>query len=295
MWWYLDALSDDGSRGITLIAFVGSVFSPYYAWQRRRGRAVPEQHCAVNVALYGKGGKRWAMTERGQSRLMRDAQHLNIGPSSLRWDGHSLHIDVNEITAPIPSRLRGSISLTPRALTADSYDLDALGRHQWRPIAPAADVEVDLSSPNLSWRGRGYFDSNIGSEPVEQGFTYWDWSRAIMPNDDTVILYESLRRDDSRGLLALRYDAQGRCTPIEAPASHALPAGRIWRAPRGTRGDSGSVEIVETLEDTPFYTRSLLKQKIHGEPALAIHESLSLTRFAHPIVQLMLPFRMPRF
>ncbi len=27
-WWYLDGLSADGQRGLTVIAFVGSVFSP---------------------------------------------------------------------------------------------------------------------------------------------------------------------------------------------------------------------------------------------------------------------------
>ena len=37
-WWYIDAVSDDGLHGLTLIAFVGSVFSPYYAWS---GRADP--------------------------------------------------------------------------------------------------------------------------------------------------------------------------------------------------------------------------------------------------------------
>ena len=27
-WWYVDALSDDGCHGLTIIAFVGSVFRP---------------------------------------------------------------------------------------------------------------------------------------------------------------------------------------------------------------------------------------------------------------------------
>ena len=35
-WWYVDALSDDGQHGLTIIAFIGSVFSPYYAWARAR-------------------------------------------------------------------------------------------------------------------------------------------------------------------------------------------------------------------------------------------------------------------
>lgn len=36
-WWYVDALSDDGKHGITIIAFIGTVFSPWYAWARRGG------------------------------------------------------------------------------------------------------------------------------------------------------------------------------------------------------------------------------------------------------------------
>ncbi len=67
-WWYLDALSDDGAHGLTIIAFIGSVFSPYYAWARRHGPADPANHCALNVALYGPRGKRWCMTERGAGR-----------------------------------------------------------------------------------------------------------------------------------------------------------------------------------------------------------------------------------
>ena len=35
-WWYVDAVSDDRRHGVAIIAFVGSVFSPYYAWAGRR-------------------------------------------------------------------------------------------------------------------------------------------------------------------------------------------------------------------------------------------------------------------
>jgi carotenoid 1,2-hydratase len=40
-WWYVDAFSDDGRHGLTVIAFVGSVFSPYY-WMARREGGDPE-------------------------------------------------------------------------------------------------------------------------------------------------------------------------------------------------------------------------------------------------------------
>ena len=84
-------MSDDGEHGLTVIAFLGSVFSPYYAWARGRGVAKPEDHVALNVALYGPRA-RWAMTERGAGSLVRDADHLVIGPSGLAWDGTTLTI-----------------------------------------------------------------------------------------------------------------------------------------------------------------------------------------------------------
>ncbi|HTW27289.1 MAG TPA: carotenoid 1,2-hydratase, partial [Acetobacteraceae bacterium] len=62
-WWYVDAISDDRCHGLTVIAFIGSVFSPYYAWARRRGAADPHAYCAVNVLLHGPA-RRWTMTER---------------------------------------------------------------------------------------------------------------------------------------------------------------------------------------------------------------------------------------
>ncbi len=84
-WWYVDAVSDDGAHGLTIIAFIGSVFSPYYAWSREKD---PFAHCAMNVVLYGKPG-RFAMTERKAGSLHRSADHIAIGPSAMEWDGRS--------------------------------------------------------------------------------------------------------------------------------------------------------------------------------------------------------------
>jgi carotenoid 1,2-hydratase len=68
-----------------------------------------------------------------------------------------------------------------------------------------------------------------------------------------------------------------------------------WRLPRHTRADSGrDVRVLRTLEDGPFYSRSLLETQLLGVPAHAIHESLSLDRFRSRWVQCLLPFRMPR-
>ncbi len=41
-WWYVDGVSDDGRFGVVIIAFVGSVFSPYYFRARQSGPTNPE-------------------------------------------------------------------------------------------------------------------------------------------------------------------------------------------------------------------------------------------------------------
>ena len=104
-WWYVDALSDDGAHGLTIIAFIGSVFSPYYALARAAaGAADPLNHCALNVALYGERGKRWAMTERGRAaRAARRARVCSIGPSALRWDGDRARRSTStRVAVPLP-------------------------------------------------------------------------------------------------------------------------------------------------------------------------------------------------
>ena len=74
-WWYIDAISADGRHGLTIIAFLGSVFSPYY---KASGRGNPLDHCSLNVALYGPT-HRWVMHERPCEDVTRDARNLQIG------------------------------------------------------------------------------------------------------------------------------------------------------------------------------------------------------------------------
>jgi len=265
------------------------VFSPYYAWARRRGPADPLNHCALNVVLYGKGGKRWALTERGRAAVERAPHRLRIGPSALTWDGAALTIDIDEITAPVPSRLRGTVRVIPAAIETRVRTLDAAGRHRWSPIAPCARAEVALQGRH--WSGPAYFDTNEGDAPLEADFSEWHWSRAPL-GDGTAVLYEVTSRDRSTLSLAMRYAATGGVTDLDPPPPASLPRTR-WGIARPTRAE-GPVRVVRTLEDAPFYARSVLATSWGGEPVTAIHESLALDRFAAPWVQAMLPFRIPR-
>jgi len=273
---------------------VGSVFSPYYAAARRRGHAEPEDYCALNVCLYGRHHRAWTMTERGRGQLGRSASELVIGPSSVEWDGNALTVRIDERGTPLPSRVRGTVRLYPKAITGHQITLDSTGRHRWWPIAPEARVEVELTHPHVRWSGHGYLDHNAGDEPLEAGFREWDWSRSNLRRG-AAVLYDMTYHDGSRRSLALRFDGSGGAEEFEPPPRAPLPQTRWWRIRRGIQTEPGSgAEVVETLEDTPFYARSTVNAHLLGEPVTAMHESLSLTRFASRWVQVLLPFRMPR-
>ncbi len=292
-WWYVDALSDDGRHCLTLIGFVGSVFSPYYARARRRGLAQPENHCAINAILYGPGSKHWAATERGAGDLSRDSDQLRVGPSQFRYDGEDLVADINEITVPWPRRLMGQVRLTPAARQARQFQLDPAGRHHWWPAAPVARVEVDFLHPKLRWSGHGYFDCNWGEEPLESGFRYWHWARQTEACGDVSVRYEAWPRQGERQLIGQRFDALGASVPIDVGESVKLPSTTVWRMSRPALGDA-AMKVARTLEDTPFYSRSVLSSDGSARRD-TVHESLDLDRFAARWVQCMLPFRMPRF
>jgi carotenoid 1,2-hydratase len=289
-WWYIDAISDDGQHGLTIIAFVGSVFSTWYA---ASGRMRPENHVCMNVALYTPGGNRWAMTERGADSLTRVPEAISIGPSMMMWDGEDLIIQFAETCAPIPRKIRGTVRVTPEALAMQCFALDAEGKHRWTPISPRARVEVKLDEPGMRWSGTGYVDSNAGDAPLEDGFSNWNWSRAH-GTTHTSVFYEGERRDGSRFDLALKFDASGHAEQVAPPPIANMPK-TSWRVPRLTRADSeGSVTIKRSWENAPFYSRTALEMDVFDERVEAVHESLSLDRLRSPVVRFMVPFRNPR-
>lgn len=277
---------------MTVIAFIGSVFSPYYARARRRGDADPLDHCAFNVVFYGMRAKRWAMTERDRCAISRSASHLQIGASSISIDGHALTISIDETCVPLPFRLRGTVRLRAEIPAGQDHPIDPHRRHIWRPIMPAAQIEVEMSDPQLSWTGRGYFDHNRGAAPLESDFAEWTWARFPLP-DGTAILYDTAPRIGRPVSLALRYRNDGTSETFDAPPFVALPQ-TGWRIARQVRSASPAETAVRTLEDTPFYARSVVAARLLGQRTTGMHESLSLDRFASRWVHAMLPFRMPR-
>lgn len=174
-----------------------------------------------------------------------------------------------------------------------SWALDGAGRHQWRPVAPLASARVAFDKPALSWSGRAYVDMNVGTEPLEAGFRRWDWSREEC-GDATRLFYDVEDKDGAHRSLALDYRADGTIMAVDAAPRLRLPR-TGWRVGRTTRAEIGHpARIVRTLEDTPFYSRSMLHIDRDGGASAAIHESVDLARFSAGWVQALLPFKMPR-
>ncbi len=280
-----------------MIAFVGSVFSPYYRRALLRDpQAAADEHCAINVCVYSPGAKRWTMTERGRRHVQRGPHEFAVGPSRWGWSGSGLTIDIDERATPMPRRVIGTLRVQPLGLSRFTAALDGAGRHRWGPIAPGARIDVDLHSPALRWQGQAYIDSNEGDEPIEQGFTRWDWLRAQLPDGRCAVVYDVQPRGRGPQLISAAFGADGAAQPWQAPPRQHLPPSPLWRVQRAVRADAGppAPRVAQTLEDTPFYARSLLRLQLGGQSVQAVHESLDVNRLASPWVQRLLPFRMPR-
>jgi carotenoid 1,2-hydratase len=256
----------------------------------------------LNVALYGAAGslknRRWTMTERGQSHIQRSVNEFKIGPSSIRWDGTALEIDINEVGVPIPFPVKGKVRVIPHGISNRLWALDDEAKHHWGPIAPSATVEAEFRAPNIRWSGHAYLDANEGTEPINrvsnQSFVDWDWSRASLKDGSTAVIYD-VRQPNSNRLLALKFSPNADAVEnFKAPDKQELKK-TLWQMNRTIRSDESAVpKVIQTLEDTPFYVRSVLESSLLGEKVISLHETLSVPKLSSMSTQLMLPWRMPR-
>lgn len=275
---------------MSVIGFIGSVFSPWYRWSGRRD---PANHCCINVATYGPGG-RFTMTDRGRSALRQTASRLEVGPSMMRWEGGELIIDIDEISGPpLISRVKGQIRVTPSAITGVELPLTPDGAHIWRPFAPTSTISVALNSPGWQWQGHGYFDANFGTRALEDDFSYWTWGR-YPTNGGSTCFYDATRLDGSELAAGIRFDAAGQAEAISLPPKARMRRS-LWAVARETRADAGyQPRQVKNMLDAPFYSRSAVKTQLDGIETTGVHEALDLVRYRNPLLKPMLACRVPR-
>jgi carotenoid 1,2-hydratase len=239
------------------------------------------------------------MTERSQASVTRSLTDFVLGPSAMRWQNDELIIDINEISVPIPLPVKGQVRLKPHGLSNRLWALDDEQKHHWGPIAPSATVEVKLSEPSIRWSGHAYFDANEGTEPINRphspSFLDWDWSRASLKDGSTAVIYDVRQASRRERVLALKFSPNAdQVVSFEAPEKQALPR-TMWAMNRSIRSDSSATpRVLQTLENAPFYVRSVLESGLLGEKVTSLHETLSVPKLTSLSTQLMLPWRMPR-
>ena len=209
----------------------------------------------------------------------------------MRWEDGALVIDIDEVTVPVPSRLKGQVRLTPSAICGHEVKLDPQGLHVWRPVAPFSRIEADFDKP--------------GAFMVRRRLSRFELGRGAAGGEFRELgvvarRHEEWRRDhlrhgaEGRGHIGLRARHRGgrRVAEMPVPPRQEMPT-TFWRMARHMRA-AAPFKAVSLLEDLPFYARTLLRVRTDEGEADAFHESLSLARFRNPVVQAMLPFRMPR-
>ncbi len=234
------------------------------------------------------------MTDRGRAALETTQDTLKVGPSQMHWDGASLVISIDEIASPpLVSRVRGTITVTPRAMTGVELPLSKDGAHVWRPFAPLSDIKVDLEADGWQWSGKGYFDANFGTRALETDFDYWTWGSFPTGNGATAF-YDVTRRDGSTFETAVRFGPDGSAAHVLAPAKTRF-RNSAWQVRRETRADPGTTpKQALAMLDAPFYTRAAVTTQLDGEVTTGVHEALDLTRFRSPWLKPMLAVRVPR-
>jgi carotenoid 1,2-hydratase len=285
-------VSDDRRASLVVIALLGNPFSPRYARAREQtGGARALDHSAMNVSVDAPGVSRWSLTERSGAAVVRERDAVAIGPSAMRRTGDgSIVVDIDERSAPFRSRIRGRVTLRPRLVHASTVALDGSGAHLWSPRIPLADVEVSLTEPRLFFAGTGYLDENAGDEPLETAFSQWSWSR-MATRHEVEIAYDVTLRN---GRVLTHGMSLGRRAAVPREHRDAVDLGRtcfgLSRKASVRRGRS--CRVVRTLEDGPFYARSLIEGAIDETLACGVHETVSLDRFTSRWVRFLLPFRM---
>jgi carotenoid 1,2-hydratase len=301
-WWYVDAQSDCGRYAITTIAFIGSVFSPWYTGAVRDGqRPDPRAHVALNVAIYrlDGGSPTWIMSEHDGRAAPKSADVLTIGASTVTRSGDGLTLEFEDRTSPFPRlisrQLRGTVRVRSRSAQGCApVSLDDGGRHRWWPVSPRAHVEVDVPSLGLRFAGAGYHDVNQGTEPLSSAFGTWSWGRWHL-RSRTVIAYDAFERNGRAHERLLVMDEDGRSVDPPNAFGRSTVGRSRWWLPVGTPHDAGTrPDLTRRLEDAPFYARSLVTTTLFGERSVGVAETLDLHRFDRTLVQRMLPYRSRR-
>ncbi|WP_163990079.1 carotenoid 1,2-hydratase [Pyxidicoccus caerfyrddinensis] len=282
-WFYADVTA--GPFSAVCIFMLGSLFSPRYSVAARRG-GLPQEHSAVNFALYHEGVRRlWVLSEYPRAEVVSPGQ-LRIGRSTLTYSGAgTVRMDVDDWTAPWGRPVRASLTLEPMTPVGEVVRLMPELPHYWQALAPRARARLEVPSLGVEADGLGYHDTNHGDELLGTRLSGWHWARTHR-EDATVVDYHL-----PDGVPPLRVVAEERGVRCErAPAQEARPTSMTgWglRVPSRLHAGNEVVGEARLLESSPFYAR-LEARKGRFD---SLGEVADFRRFHSPFIRWMAHFR----
>ena len=280
-WWYVDGISDDGDarrlghrlHRVGVFALVSLV-----------GPQNPAESCCINVATYGP--RRALHDDRpGRSRAAPvAATRLQVGPSSMHWTGDELIIDIDEISARrMVSRVAGTITLTPAAVTEVELPLTPDGAHVWRPFAPIGRHRGRPEPAGLALDRARLFRRQFRHPRAGGGFQLLDLGpvpAAATGRPASTTRPAATVSTWRGGRVSTR---TGSAREIAPPPPRPLRAQSLWAVRRETRADAGYQprQVKRDAGCAVLFPVAVRNPDRRRESRPGVHEALDLDRFRH--------------
>lgn len=270
-WWYFDAASDDGTTECVIIFYEGNPFSRRYIEQQQT--AEPAGFPAVSISVYHQEKPiYYSFTEfhKHNASFTEGVPALQIGGHRMEGgqEGETLLFSLTlSETLPSGDYIDAELQFTGKAVPRGLITLPAgATNHHWDIIMPRARVTGSLRCSSLSgtpcdirFRGQGYHDHNIGSEPLKDQFTEWYWGRFHFENKTFIYYITGKEGRAGKGWLI---NEQGRQVETVFHAVHLNDYGRSIFVLKTARklsfeGEDAQVLVQQEglLDNGPFYQR----------------------------------------
>lgn len=292
--------------------------------------ALAANHPAITISLYFRGKPVFYSTSEypeNEAEFNTGAPQKNPGEPlkvALRVGKNRLLLQYDEANAklkhqlfldealPSGDHLEGILSFTSDAAPAELFRTsdDKLTKynentsdthksgHGWNLTQPRASVvaQLELKSAleqtrEIRWKGTGYHDHNLGSEPMKNEFTDWYWGRFHFP--EHTLIYYLMRTDEGLSYKAWLLDGQMKLQHtltsgrLESYINNAfmLPAARIIELrEENSTGEGVRVMIQQSqaIDSGPFYYRFRSEAMLHIGPRDMIEQARGITEYIRP-------------
>ncbi len=243
-WWYYDGISEDGDYQVVIIFYEGCPFSTRYI---RSAEKDPEgedaqaaRHPAISISLYHRGKPIfYSLSEYPPDKCAFDEANasVTVGENSFRFTERETHgsdgfgsydLRINE-RLPSGDELKGILTFSgmdpnerlftgngkaPAAPAADPASEDGEPGHLWNLVMPRANMQCRINLlrnglivRELKFKGEGYHDHNLGSEPMKESFRDWYWGRVHFPHGTLVYYIMNYNGKDGSKQLVQDYRA----------------------------------------------------------------------------------------